>query len=129
MVFLIGIVIIVFAINLNIFGSELSSSEAVNEEIFNVKSIDNTPPSCIQENAEIQLSQEVIVLMQDDSGGLDTIKVLDSNNAHFNFPEFDIGTNEPVTITISKVDQSSKMWVKLEGIDISSNKVECTITD
>jgi hypothetical protein len=53
--------------------------------------------------------------------GLAEINVIAAKNFTVDIPPFDVGTNDPVILTVTKVDQTKSSFFDVEVIDVAGN--------
>jgi hypothetical protein len=68
---------------------------------------------------------QLVVTIQDTDTGLASIVVTQSDNADTPVPPFAVGTNNPVTVTATKIDQSRSAHVTIQVTDLAGNVVTC----
>ncbi len=68
---------------------------------------------------------QLVVTIQDADTGLASIVVTQSDNADTPVPPFAAGTNDPVTVTATKIDQSRSAHVTILATDLAGNTVTC----
>ena len=78
-----------------------------------VQSIDPGPPTRLD------------VFVQDARSGIAGIQVLESANATVAIPSFQAGTNEPLIVTGTKIDQALSSRVRLRVTDLAGNVTDC----
>jgi hypothetical protein len=68
---------------------------------------------------------QVIATVRDTGTGLASIVVTQSENSDTVVPPFTTGTNDPVTVTATKIDQSQRSRVELIVSDLAGNQRVC----
>ncbi len=86
--------------------------------------LDVEPPTCDQQFISGPPAQ-LITTTQDVGSGLAEILVTKSQNADTVVPPFTVGTNDPVTITSTKIDQSMPMMIEIRITDLAGNVTFC----
>lgn len=99
------------------------------DELLEIVKVDNTPPTCLLSPLKPGPPKSINVTITDKGGGLGSINfaVLDNVAAHV--PEFRVGVNNPVIVTVTKLDESKTSRFALEVLDISANRRECGVSD
>jgi hypothetical protein len=67
----------------------------------------------------------ITIRTEDDGSGLSAVDVLEATNATVDVPSFTPGTNEPVMVTATKLDQSQRAAVRLRVTDVAGASVIC----
>ena len=87
---------------------------------------DNTPPTCqlISYNPG---PPSVIYIgeVKDSESGLASISVVQSTNVNVSWTSFTPGTTDPVTVTLTKIDNNQAAYVVIEVIDMAGNSQQC----
>ncbi len=65
------------------------------------------------------------ITVQDGESGLDHVDVLNAKNATVSIPSFTVGTNNPVVIIATKIDNNKGASVALEVFDVDQNSTTC----
>jgi putative Ig domain-containing protein len=78
-----------------------------------VQSVDPGPPTRLN------------VSVRDVRSGLASVQVLESDNATVNIPSFEHGTDEPLIVVATKIDQTRSSQVGLRVTDLAGNVTEC----
>jgi hypothetical protein len=65
------------------------------------------------------------ISVRDVRSGLASIQVLESDNATVNIPSFGQGTDEPLIVVGTKIDQTRSSRVRLRVTDLAGNVMEC----
>jgi hypothetical protein len=89
-----------------------------------VAQVDTTPPTCPARVIAGPPTQ-LVVTFQDADSGLASIVVTQSDNADTPVPPFTVGTNDPVTVTATKIDQSRSAHVAITATDVAGNVANC----
>ncbi|MEO6193413.1 MAG: hypothetical protein ABIS20_10405 [Thermoanaerobaculia bacterium] len=89
-----------------------------------VAQLDTTPPTCPARVVAGPPTQ-LIVTFQDTDSGLASLVVTQSDNADTPVPPFTVGTNDPVTVTATKIDQSRSAHVAITATDVAGNVASC----
>jgi hypothetical protein len=89
-----------------------------------VAQTDTTPPTCVGRVVGGPPTQ-LIITLQDADSGLQSIVATQSDNADTPVPPFTVGTNDPVTVTATKINQSQSAHVTLQATDVSGNVTTC----
>jgi hypothetical protein len=63
--------------------------------------------------------------VRDVRSGLASVQVLESDNATVNIPSFEQGTDEPLIVVGTKIDQTRSSRVRLRVTDLAGNMTEC----
>jgi len=86
---------------------------------------DTTPPTCAlvgyNPGPPLSLTGE----FQDTESGLAAINVVTANNVTVNIPAFTPGTNNPVQVIATKIDNNQSGYVLIEAIDMAGNSIMC----
>jgi hypothetical protein len=86
---------------------------------------DDVPPTCMLTFMYPGPPAYIEVTGQDLGSGLATINVLAQDNANVNVPPFTPGTQEPVVVTATKINQELRSRVELEVRDVAGNITLC----
>lgn len=90
---------------------------------------DNTPPSCKLAGTVTGPPKQILISVRDTGSGLSSIAVTSSVNATTSVPVFQVGTNNLITVTSTKVNQSQSSDVALKIFDIAGNSTTCDPAD
>lgn len=102
------------------------ASSTCNVEItVNAPMVDTLSPSCAVTGGSAGPPATLEITIQDDESGLAQINVLISNNVSINIPPFTVGTNDPVVVVATKLDQSQTSMVLLQAFDVAGNSIIC----
>ncbi len=102
------------------------ASSTCNVEItVNAPVVDTISPSCAVTGGSAGPPATLEITIQDDESGLAQINVLIANNASINIPPFTVGTNDPVVVVATKLDQSQTSMVLLQAFDVAGNSIIC----
>jgi hypothetical protein len=82
---------------------------------------DETPPIVEHTGTNPGPPKSYEVTCQDKESGLAEINVVAAKNFTVDIPPFDVGTNDPVILTVTKVDQSKSSFFDVEVIDVAGN--------
>lgn len=88
-------------------------------------SILNVPPICRLAGSSSGPPASITVHTEDDESGLGAINILEATNADVDIPPFTPGTNDPVIVKATKIDQSQRSVVQLRVFDVAGNSVTC----
>jgi hypothetical protein len=95
-------------------------------DAFKIPNKDQTPPECPKPVFAMNGDgQWTATAKFKDPGGIDSISVIDIENAAADFTSFYRGTTGWVTLTAAKLDQSKGSRVVVEVIDVAGNKSIC----
>ena len=85
---------------------------------------DTIPPRCEVIGV---VDGDLHVEVEDTGDGLKRIRVLVADNATVDVPEFDVGTNDVVTVVGRKIDSTARASIMIEALDDSDamNRSEC----
>jgi pre-peptidase len=86
---------------------------------------DGTGPTCLMIATIPGPPKAIQVEVQDTESGLGAVLVTASDNANTVVPPFEPGTNDPVVITSTKVDQASSSRLALSVSDVAGNVTLC----
>ncbi len=86
---------------------------------------DNTPPDCDLLGINPGPPVTLTVRIQDNESGLASINVISAVNANVVIPPFTVGTNDPVIVVATKINQNQSSTVILEAFDVAGNSVTC----
>jgi hypothetical protein len=89
-----------------------------------VAQVDTAPPVCTARVVGGPPTQ-LIITLQDGDSGLASIVATQSDNADTPVPPFTVGTNDPVTVTATKIDQSRSAHVTIQATDVAGNVTTC----
>jgi len=92
--------------------------------VLRVEQVDTTPPVCPARVIAGPPTQ-LVVTFQDTGSGLASLVVTQSDNADTPVPPFTVGTNDPVTVTATKIDQSRSAHVAITATDVAGNVASC----
>lgn len=102
------------------------ASSTCNVEItVNAPAVDTLSPSCAVTGGTPGPPATLEITIQDDESGLAQINVLIANNVSINIPPFTVGTNDPVVVVATKLDQSQTSMVLLQAFDVAGNSIIC----
>ncbi len=90
-----------------------------------VPSGDVTPPTCTLVNYNPGPPLSITGAVQDNESGLAAINVVQANNVTVNIASFTPGTNDPVLVTATKIDNNQSGYVLIEAIDMDGNSTLC----
>ena len=82
---------------------------------------DETPPSVEHTNTNTGPLRSYDITCQDKKSGLAEINVTGSSNFKVDIPPFTAGTNDPIIVTATNINQSENSSVDLEVIDVAGN--------
>jgi hypothetical protein len=82
---------------------------------------DTTPPLVEHTGTDPGPPKSYEVTCQDMESGLAEINVIAAKNFTVDIPPFDVGTNDPVILTVTKVDQTKSSFFDVEVIDVAGN--------
>jgi uncharacterized repeat protein (TIGR01451 family) len=86
---------------------------------------DTTPPSCAKV-AYDRDSKTSTLEMEDAESGLASISILSTTHATVDIPSFDVGTINPVQVTVTKIRRTPRDWgALLEVRDVAGNTTVC----
>jgi len=89
-----------------------------------VPQIDTSPARCPVQFVAGPPTQ-AIVTISDALSGLGSIVVTQSDNADTPVPPFTVGTNDPITVTSTKIDQTKRSHVTVTVTDVAGNQAIC----
>jgi len=90
-----------------------------------IQPFETVPPACNVTFPKNDIETNLIIVIQDTGGGLDSIKLANSVNSRVNIPNFSLGTNEPITVTVVRETLTLDSSITLEARDISGNNIFC----
>jgi hypothetical protein len=90
-----------------------------------VPQIDSTGPVCVLNAMRSGPPTQIDIRVQDADSGLASIVVTKSNNADTPVPPFTVGTNDPLIVTATKIDQTQRAQVELSVTDLAGNTTVC----
>ena len=88
---------------------------------------DCTPPSCTLKLLNGPPSQAFFTV-QDTDSGLDAIVAPQQDNVDIVAPPVSSGTTDPVTVSVTLIDQSKPADVTIQVIDVAGNVATCSTT-
>jgi len=112
-----ALILVVYFSNPNIF-------IGVDERLL-IQPFETVPPACNVTFPKNDIETNLIIVIQDTGGGLDSIKLIKSVNSDVNISKFSLGSNDPISITAVKEIQSRDSTITLEARDISGNSNIC----
>lgn len=86
---------------------------------------DITRPTCRLSQVIAGPPKQINVVVQDSGSGLASVVVTTSTNADTPVPPFTVGTNDAVSITATKINQSAGSTVALKVTDVAGNVTVC----
>ena len=86
---------------------------------------ETTPPVCVLNAMRSGPPTQSDIKVQDGGSGIASIVVNQSTNADTPVPPFTVGTNDPLIITATKIDQSQRSQVELTVTDVAGNVTVC----
>ena len=88
---------------------------------------DTTPPSCVLFRTAVDGNGKkfIEIRVKDDGSGLKSIVVNESTNSTTPVPPFTVGTNDPVFVRGTKINQSQGSRVTITVEDVAGNKTTC----
>lgn len=89
-----------------------------------VQQLDTTPPTC-PTTVNSGPPAQAITTFQDTGSGLASLLVTRSENADTVVPPFTVGTNDPVVVTSTKIDQSQRARIEIIATDVAGNSAIC----
>ena len=87
--------------------------------------LDAARPACRVQSIDPGPPTRLDVFVQDLRSGLAGIQILESANATVAIPSFQPGTNEPLIVTGTKINQALSSRVRLRVTDLAGNVVDC----
>lgn len=87
--------------------------------------VDTTPPTCALVGYNPGPPLSITGEFQDTESGLAALNIVASTNVTVNIPAFTPGTNDPVQVTATKIDNNQSGYVLIEAIDMEGNSVMC----
>jgi hypothetical protein len=89
-----------------------------------VEQLDVTPPTCPTQLV-VGPPAQAITTFTDTGSGLAELLVTKSENADTVVPPFSVGTNDPVVVTSTKIDQSKRARIEIRATDLAGNVALC----
>jgi hypothetical protein len=89
---------------------------------------DALAPSCTQTLNDTGPPARIQVTVEDNGSGLASLVVTKSENADTVVPPFVVGTNDPVVVSSTKIDQTMTASVEFTATDLAGNSNPCTFT-
>ena len=88
--------------------------------------VGSQPPNCqvTSENPGPPFSVQFTI--QDSDDGLNSIQATNAINASVDIPNFTQGTNDPVVVTATRVDENQNFLVSLLSRDVGNNSTTCS---
>lgn len=114
-----------YLISYMVFDDQGASSTCNVEITVNAPAVDTLSPSCAVTGGTPGPPATLEITIQDDESGLAQINVLIANNVSINIPPFTVGTNDPVVVVATKLDQSQTSMVLLQAFDVAGNSIIC----
>jgi hypothetical protein len=93
--------------------------------VLRVQQLDTAKPSCPIISSVPGPPAQVTVRFQDTGTGLAELLVTKSENADTVVPPFTVGTNDPVIVTATKIDQTKRSRVEIRATDLAGNVAFC----
>jgi hypothetical protein len=87
--------------------------------------VDSLPPRCPLTARIPGPPAQLEITFNDPESGLAALELIRSDNASTPLPPFPEGTNDPVVITSTKIDQSQPARVEIRAMDLAGNVVLC----
>lgn len=86
---------------------------------------DDDPPLCPITANRTGPPAQVEVTFQDTGSGLANLVLVRNDNASVPIPPFTVGTNDPVVVTATKINQSLRARVEIHAFDVAGNMAIC----
>ena len=86
---------------------------------------DTENPFCEVTNIDPGPPFTITVTIEDLDSGIESINIVQDDNATVTIPSFTAGTNETIIVTAVKIDESQAATVVLEVTDVAGNSVLC----
>jgi len=86
---------------------------------------DNTSPTCELTAVLPGPPKAIEITVQDGESGLNQVIVLKAKNATVSIPSFTPGTNSPVVVTATKINNSKGASIALRVLDVAGNATTC----
>ena len=88
--------------------------------------LESVPPTCQLVSYDPGPPQVIYIgEVKDSESGLASITVVQSTNLTISWTSFTPGTTDPVTVTLTKIDNNQPGWVVLEVTDMAGNSIMC----
>jgi len=83
--------------------------------------VDETPPECVVASTNSGPPRSLTLETRDLESGLGLIAIVSSDNASVQIPSFDLGTTDPVMLTVTQGDPTQSATVQLQVTDVEGN--------
>lgn len=87
--------------------------------------VDKEPPTCPLTANRPGPPTQIDVTFQDTGSGLAELTVTLQQNATVSIPPFAVGTNNPIVMTATKINQSQTSRVEIRAVDVAGNVALC----
>lgn len=83
--------------------------------------VDDTAPLCDVASSESGPPKSLVLETQDTESGLAQITIVTSDNASVQIPTFNVGTNDPIMLTVTQGDPTLDSKIQLQVSDVQGN--------